>query len=243
MTNEKTSRFDDSVIDQRIERAVSAFERHEYSDALEELEGVLQERPRFPDVWNKVGLCLAMMGRLEEALERFERAVDIAPDYAEAHLNRAIVLNSLGRFSDAEEAFSKASSLDRLPEGKIPSEVGNQIANLHAKLGDLYMVAERTWEAAREYREALDVRPRFVDIRTKYAEALIELDELEEALEELEQIVAERPELASAHLRLGVVLRRLGREEEATAAWMRCLELKPDERRARAYLASVGQER
>lgn len=241
MTAEFSSNSNGISVDQRIERAVSAFERHDYEGALDDLKEILDHRPTFPDVWNKAGLCLAMLGKLEEALEHLDRAVDIAPDYAEAHLNRAIVLNTLGRFTDAEDAFARASSLDQLSEGMVPSEVGNQIAILHAKLGDLYRVADRTWEAVREYRQALEVRPRFQDIRAKHAEALIELDELEEAHEELQHIVSERPEFAAAHLSLGVVLRRMGREKEAASAWRRCLELKPDDRRARAYLASLGE--
>lgn len=239
MTADSKSGSEDVPVDLRIERAVSAFERHDYAESLEALRQVLDERPRFPDIWNRAGLCLAMLGELEKALEHLDQAIEIAPDYAEAHLNRAIVLNTLGRFADAEEAFAHASQLDKRDEGTVPSEVGNQIAILHAKLGDLYMVAERMWEAAREFREALAVRPRFLDIRTKYAEALIELDELEEAHEELRHIVSERPKLASAHLRLGVVLRRLGREEEAASAFTKCLELEPNDRRAQAYLASV----
>lgn len=241
MTPESKSGTDELTAEQRIDRAVSAFQRHDYREALEDLEKVLDEKPTFPDVWNKAGLCLAMLGDLEDALQRLDHAVELAPDYAEAHLNRAIVLNSLGRFAEAEKAFASASSLDKRDAGTVPSEVGNQIAILHAKLGDLYMVAERTWEAAREYRQALEVRPRFQDIRTKYAEALIELDELEEALEELEYIISERPEFANAHLRLGVVLRKLGRLDEAASAWEQCLELSPDDRRAQAYLAAVRE--
>lgn len=238
MISESKSGSEDLTVDQRIERAVGAFQRHEYSDALEDLEKVLEEQPGFPDIWNKTGLCLAMLGDLDAALERLDHAIELAPDYAEAHLNRAIVLNSLGRFSEAEDAFGSASALDAKDEGTIPSEVGNQIAHLHAKLGDLYRVAERTWEAAREYRKALEVRPRYVDIRTKYAEALIELDELEEAYEELCYIIDERPEFPDGHLRLGVVLRRLGRDEEAVEQWKKCLELRPGDRRAQAYLAA-----
>lgn len=238
MISDSENGSEDLTVDQRIERAVGAFQRHEYSEALEDLEKVLEEKPRFPDIWNKTGLCLAMLGNLEEALQRLDHAIELAPEYAEAHLNRAIVLNSLGRFSEAEKAFASASSLDTQDEGSIPSEVGNQIANLHAKLGDLYKVAERTWEAAREYRTALEVRPRFFDIRTKYAEALIDLEELEEAHEELRYIVEERPEFPDGHLRLGVVLRRLGRHEEAAEQWKKCLELRPGDRRAQAYLAA-----
>jgi len=225
--------------EQKIKRGVAAWERDDYASALSDFREVLEEHPGFPDVRNKAALCLAMLGELEESLEQLDAAVRIAPTYAEAHLNRAIVLNSLGRFDEAREAFERAGELDRRDSGRILSDVGNRIAVTHARLGDLYMIAERFEAAAREYTEALEVRPRFLDIRTKLAEALIELDELSRARQELEAILEANPEFTGARLRLGLVLKRQGDREGAAQAWTRCLEEDPDDLRARAYLAGV----
>jgi len=224
---------------QRIERGVAAWDRDDYQAALSDFRVVLTEHPDFPDVRNKAGLCLAMLGDLTEALDQLDAAVRIAPGYAEAHLNRAIVLNSLGRFDEAEAAFRRAGELDRRNTGRILSDIGNRIAVTHAKLGDLYMMAEHYDEAASQYEQALDVRPSFLDVRTKLAEALIQLDELDRARKELAEILEQNPAFTSARLRLGVVHNRQGRRKEALREWERCAEEDPKDLRARAYIAAV----
>ncbi len=222
-----------------VARGVSAWERDDFESALETFLGVLAEHPYFADVHNKAGLCLAMLGRLEEALAHFEKAVEQNASYAEAHLNRAIVLNDLGRHDEAAIAFNWAGEADRKDSAVFPSEVGNRIAVTHAQLGDLYLVANHPQRAITNYRAALEVRPRFMDIRSKYAEALIEVGDLETAKNELTLILETRPSFVGARVRLGVVLYRLGRNAEAARQWERCLEDDPTDMRARAYLASV----
>ena len=223
-----------------VARGVSAWERDDFESALGTFLEVLKEHPYFADVHNKAGLCLAMLGRMEEALKHFDDALGLNSAYAEAHLNRGIVLNELGRHDEAQAAFSRAGELDSRDSAAFPSDVGNRIAVTHAQLGDLYLVANHPQEAAQHYKAALGVRPRFMDIRSKYAEALIEMDQLDEALEELETILEARPGFVGARVRLGVVLHRLGDDQAAVREWTRCANDDPTDMRPRAYLASVG---
>jgi tetratricopeptide (TPR) repeat protein len=223
-----------------VARGVSAWERDDFEAALATFEEVLSEHPYFADVHNKAGLCLAMLGRPDEALVHFDEALSQNNAYAEAHLNRGIVLNELGRHDEAQAAFSRAGELDTRDSRAFPSEVGNRIAVTHAQLGDLYLVANHPQEAARHYRAALEIRPRFMDIRSKFAEALIELGELDDAREELDTILEARPGFTGARVRLGVVLHRLGDDAAAVREWRRCAEDDPSDMRPRAYLASVG---
>lgn len=225
---------------QIVARGVSAWERDDFESALETFRGVLEDYPEFADVQNKVGLCLAMLGRLEESLGHFEAAVEHNSSYAEAHLNRGIILNDLGRHEEAQDAFLTAGELDSRDSPVFPSEVGNRIAVTHAQLGDLYLVANHPAKAIQHYRDALEIRPRFMDIRSKFAETLIELGELEQAKEELTVILQARPSFVGARVRLGVVLRRLGDDAGAVTEWNRCLDDDPRDMRARAYLASVA---
>jgi tetratricopeptide (TPR) repeat protein len=224
---------------QSVARGISAWERDDFESALETFRTVLADFPEFADVQNKAGLCLAMLGRLEEALVHFDAALEQNSSYAEAHLNRGIILNDLGRHEEAQDAFVKAGELDTRDSPVFPSEVGNRIAVTHAKLGDLYLVANHPSEAIGHYRAALEIRPRFMDIRSKFAETLIELGELEQARDELSVILESRPSFVGARVRLGVVLHRLGEDDMAVVEWKRCLEDDPKDMRARAYLASV----
>jgi tetratricopeptide (TPR) repeat protein len=222
-----------------VARGVSAWERDDFDSALVTFEEVLEEYP-YADVHNKAGLCLAMMGRTEEALEHFDSALQLNPSYAEAHLNRGIILSELGRHEEAHAAFVKADEIDHRDSRAFPSDVGNRIAVTHAQLGDLYLVANHPREAADHYEAALAVRPRFMDIRSKLAEALIELGELERAREELTEILEHRPNFVGARIRLGVVFHRLGDDEAAVREWQRCAVEDPEDMRPRAYLLSVG---
>jgi tetratricopeptide (TPR) repeat protein len=223
-----------------VARGVSAWERDDFESALATFREVLAEHPYFADVHNKAGLCLAMLGRMEEGLEHFEQAIKLNAAYAEAHLNRGIVLNELGRHDEAQAAFSRAGELDSRDSATFPSDVGNRIAVTHAQLGDLYLVANHPQEAAKHYKAALEIRPRFMDIRSKFAESLIELGDLHEAKEELDTILEARPNFVGARIRLGVVLHRLGDNQAAVREWMRCAADDPEDMRPRAYLISVG---
>src|SRR4051812_31059735 len=131
-----------------IQRAISAWEREDYENALATFREVLVENPRFADVHNKAGRCLGMLRGLEGGLVEFDAALALNCGYAEAHLNRGIVLNELGKHDEAQEAFSKSGKLDTRDGNAFPSDLGNQIAITHAKLGDFYLIANRPADAA-----------------------------------------------------------------------------------------------
>ena len=186
-----------SSLRQIMAQGVAAWESDDFQSAYEHFSGIIEKQPGFADVRNKAGLCLAMMGDTENALDEFDEALKLNDRYAEAHLNRAIVLNDLGRFEEASEAFQLASTLDARDSRVFPSDLGNQLADSHARSGDLYLVANRPEEAAQQYAAAVSVRPRFADLRFKLAEAymnLDRLDDLEGARREWERCAEADPE-------------------------------------------------
>ena len=217
----------------------AAWEQDDFAAAFQHFRTILQDHPNFADIRNRAGLCLAMMGDAEGALEQFDKALEVNDCYAEAFMNRAIVLNDLNRHDEAAECFHRASALDLRDSRAFPSHMGNQLANAHAKTGDLYMAADRPEEAAAEYAAAVEVRPGFLDLRFKLAEAYIDLDMLGEALGHLEEILVANPNFAGARVRLGALLNRMGDTKRARQEWELCAEQNPDDRRIRAYLASL----
>ena len=144
---------------QIVAQGVGAWEWDDFESALKTFVGVLEDFPHFADVRNKAGLCEAMLGRLEKALLHFDAALEENPSYAEAHLNRGIVLNELGRHEEAQEAFDEAGQIDTRDSRAFPSDVGNRIAVTHAQLGDLYLAANRSEEAAQR-KPRSTTRPR-----------------------------------------------------------------------------------
>lgn len=230
-----------SQVKRQIAEAVSAWEAEDHEEALERFDRVLEANPTFPDVHNKRGLCLALLGRSEEAEAAFAEAIRLAPGYAEAHLNRGIVLQELGLHADATASFAEAERLDHhRGDPAFPSDLGNRLAVTHAQLGDLYLVADRPLMAAEHYEAALKIRPRFIDIRAKLGEALMDAGELQRARAEFETALDQNPDFVGARLRLGIVKRRLGDRDGAIEEWQLCALADRNDLRSRAYLASVG---
>ena len=229
----------DPSVRQTIAFGNAAWEQDDFAAAYEHFRAILQDHPNFADIRNRAGLGLAMMGDPEGALEQFDEALEVNDCYAEALMNRAIVLNDLNRHDEASECFHRASALDLRDSRAFPSHMGNQLANAHAKTGDLYMAADRPEEAATEYAAAVEVRPNFLDLRFKLAEAYMDLDMLGEALTHLEEILVANPSFVGARVRLGALLSRLGDTDRARQEWELCAEQNPDDRRIRGYLASL----
>jgi tetratricopeptide (TPR) repeat protein len=227
-------------IHQRLTEGINAWDRQDYEVALSVFRAVLKENPGFADVHNRVGLCLAMLNRPEDALAAFGQALELNPSYAEAHLNRGIVLTEVARHDEAQKAFDEASRLDTRDGLAFPSSVGNQLAATHGRLGDLYRVAGRLDLSVEQFRAGLEIRPRYLDLRANLAEVLVEMERVDEAREELDWVLQENPGFTGARIRLGVVFHHLGDTESAIREWTRCLEEDPKDLRPRAYLASVG---
>jgi len=122
---------------------------------------------------------------------------------------------------------------------EFPSDLGNQLADSHARSGDLYLVANRPEEEAQQYAAAVAVRPRFADLRFKLAEAYLDLDRLDDARDHLEAILEMSPGFLGARVRRGALLHRLGDLVGARKEWTLCAEGDPEDRRVQTYLAAL----
>ena len=134
---------------------------------------------------------------------------------------------------------TRQALLDVRDSGAFPSHIGNQLANAHAKTGDLYMATDRPEEAAGEYATAVEIRPNFLDLRFKLAEAYMDLDMWVDAYPHLKEILVKNPVFGGARVRLDALLNRMGDTEGARREWELCAEQNPDDCRIKAYLASL----
>ncbi|MEZ4415131.1 MAG: tetratricopeptide repeat protein [Gemmatimonadota bacterium] len=216
-----------------------AWDREDLLAVLGECQRSLVRHPRYADLHNRAGICLALLDQLDESVAAFDRALQINPEYLEAQLNRAIVLSELGRYEASGEAFQQVAEL-ALSRDEPLGPVGSRIADAHARLGDLYRVAGEHERASHEYRAALELRPAFLDIRARLGETYLALDQLARSRVELEAILERNPELPGVRLHLGIVHYRMGDLGRAREEWARCIEEDPTDVRARAYLAAVG---
>ena len=222
--------------DALVQRAREAFDRRDYTAALEDLREVVEKHPHFADVRHLMGLCLSLLGRPDEALDQFDVALAENDAYIDAHLNRAITLNELGRYDEARAAFERAGEAERQPGGRFPTSVSARLANAHAAMAELYMAASAPAEAVRELRKALELRPTFHDVRNRLAEALMRLGELEAAKDELDRALTGNGRFMQARLNLGLIHYRLGKMDRAREQWEECRSQQPNSPQVRAYL-------
>jgi tetratricopeptide (TPR) repeat protein len=73
--------------------------------------------------------------------------------------------------------------------------------------------------------------------------SLAQADKLEEALDAFRKAVELKPDLAEAHINLGLLLYRLGKADEAEKALLKALELKPEEPKTKEALANIYFEK
>ena len=73
--------------------------------------------------------------------------------------------------------------------------------------------------------------------------SLAQADKLEEALDAFRKAVELKPDLAEAHINLGLLLYRQGKVDEAEKALLKALELKPEESKTKEALADIYFEK
>ncbi|CAN5659775.1 hypothetical protein BH23GEM6_BH23GEM6_22760 [soil metagenome] len=228
--------------EQLLDRGRQEFERDRFAEALELLREVTRRQPGYADAHNLLGLCLSLVGETVEALDAFDRAVSLNPRYVEALVNRALTLNDLGRYDEARTSFERAAEADfEEGVGRFPAVLTGRLANKHMELGDLYSLGGALKDAAKQYRRALRLRPRFADIRNRLGRTLLDMGEAPAAIAELEKTLEINPGFVDARINLGLAWYRMGELPRAREEWERCREQLPGSAQVDVYLKLLGR--
>ncbi len=177
---------------------------------------------------------------IEFGRQMFERAIKLDPGFAGAWAGLATAHVHLfswrGREPDldnARKASSRALELD--PE----------LAEAHVAAGQGLSMDQRYAEAAVEFERAIELDPALFDAYYYYARSCFKAGDLENGLRLFRQAQSVRPEDYQSCALMSLVLRQLGRRDEARgadqiafASVTRHLDLNPDD--ARAYSLGAG---
>ncbi len=162
---------------------------------------------------NNLGALLEDSGRHAEALAHLREAVRLRPDEVLIRRNLARTLVSLGRRAEALKEYEWI--LARIPPDP----------ELYARMGDLLADEGRTDEAAADYRQALLLDPAHGAVRYKLAELYLRASQLQLAQQVIQEAMRQAPQASWPHDLRGVIEAKLGRTDEALAAFRRSLEL------------------
>ena len=203
-------------------------------EAVAEYERALAADPKHAKAHNNLALALVELGRLEEAAKHFEQSVALDPK-PEIYSDLGFVMFQLGKPDDAVADYKKALALDpSCPSAHVNMAVaavqagdlataeahyrkalpGRPTAETHNGLGYVLGREGRLDGAIAEYRKAIEIDPKFTPAYNNLAEALVAQGDLEQAVQYYRASLAEHPS-AAVYNALGIVLRRLGRTDEA----------------------------
>lgn len=196
----------------------------------------LDLEPEMAPAHNNLGNVLRDQGALPEAAQTYARALRLQPEFFAAAANLAQVLARLDDTprADVQVAYERALAIAERT-GRRDSDV----ANIHNARGNLLHAAGRATDAIEAYREAVAIDPGFFEAHLNLAQAYARELQLPLAVESLRAAIALRPDELAPYKRLALALRRLQRNDEATAVYRAWHERDPDDPIA-AHMANVG---
>jgi Flp pilus assembly protein TadD len=154
-----------------------------------------------PAIHSDLGFVLERQGMIDEASEQYRKSLALDPQSASAHFNLAGSLARRGEFVEAERHFRAA--LEEVPN-----------AQTYTGLGIVLSHQGRVDEAIANLNDAIEADPKQPTAYDQLGTIMVEQGRFEEAASNYRHLIRARPN-AAAHQKLGEVLMKLGRADEA----------------------------
>jgi tetratricopeptide (TPR) repeat protein len=205
---------------------VVAYQRGQYSAAVELLERAVEQDPNNSQKLTHLGAAQQSLGRSQEAATSFSRAIAANPRYTDAHNNLGVALNALGRGDEAELSYRQALSIK--PD----------YADAHNNLGILLREQRRLDEAEHCYREALRINPNYHEAHVNLGRLLVQRDRADEAAASYQRALQIRPQYSDAHNNLGLLYKRQHELDRAIDCFQKAIQFSSRNCDARINLVS-----
>lgn len=192
-----------------------------------ELLRALELRPDSTNVLNALGCVYLQQGRYAESEATFQRAIAAKPNWTDPHFNYGRLLKKMGKNDEALAQFRTA----------VEAAPVNATARLYLaqELGERGQYAE----AEAQYRASIQLSPSLV-AEGNLAGILLHSGRDTEAASLLWQIAKEYPLDSLTHLRLGQLLEKQDRRQEAKKEYEATLLTDPQNAEARSAIQRLG---
>lgn len=184
-------------------------------DAIDARRGfveAIEADPELVDAHLALGLEYAGDGNAPQAIREFERAAELRPGYADIRYQLGLAYVEVGRLSDAIGAFRAALSIN--PAFHFARQ------NLALAL----FRDGRLGQAIQEYDRLIAAGRRSADLYMQLGLAQVENGDAAEGEKMFRCGIEQNPDFALNYYHLGVACQRLGRREDARAAWKQFLD-------------------
>jgi hypothetical protein len=106
---------DISGIDMEFLKGIFSLRNGLYKEAVDILEGVIEENPDYAPAYFYIGKCFNLMGNPDSAENSLRTALELIPEEPDYLIELAIVLEKLKRDTEASTLYKKAGLLRRKP--------------------------------------------------------------------------------------------------------------------------------
>lgn len=237
---------------ERVHLADALREEGRLDDALAELAMAIRDNPALPDAYVRMADIHRERGDYSEAERAYGRASDLEPNNFHSVYHHALMLQLLERLAESVRVYLRALTLrpdDRdanlnlataylqlreprqaLPYAQRAVRVDPGYAPGRVNLGAVYSALDRHREAVLEYEAALEHAGATPEALLNMAESLNKLQRYDEMAHTLDRLVAMDPSptiAAIAYERMGSALFRMGRHDDALAAFRIATEKDP----------------
>ncbi|TFG22658.1 MAG: tetratricopeptide repeat protein, partial [Promethearchaeota archaeon] len=224
----------------RINKALKSFCNGDRSEAITQMESVIQEGSEDPAHWNAMGFAYSEVNRHEEAVKAYEKALELNEKYhrpgttntlyyRNISLNLVQSLYFLGRY---ERGISILHSLLAFNQKDVRAY--NDLALLYNANGDFP-------NAMFAANSAIKIRPKFYSAHSHLGHALLKLGNLLEAERNIRKALQLAPDYPRAHYYYALLYLEKNQGEDALRECQAALDLDPSFQEARDLKSKLEQ--
>jgi tetratricopeptide (TPR) repeat protein len=213
--------------------------------AFEAYKEALALDPPFPEAFFNAGFFYMKRRNFAKAKECLSRYASIAEDPKKKAKAAAIVKEIEARDLD-DSVFREAYDFIRMGEEEKGIERAREFLSRHSGVWNGWFLLgwglrrlDRWEDAIEAFRKAAELGGESCDVRNELAICLMETGDLAAARKELEKALRLENDNVKVISNLGVVALRSGRKSEAAAFFRTVLEIDPEDRIAKSYLADL----
>ena len=178
---QKALEINPAAVEVLVRLGMALAEAGRFDEAIAHYRKVLEIRPESDSdaydatTYDLMGEALSGKGEMAEALQNLQKATQLRPGFAPYLYDQALALVRLNRFDEAQESVEAALRADA------------NLALAHELLGGLLAKKQQLPEAAREYRQVLQLSPGFSRAHLDLATVLAAQGDMPGAVEHLRE--------------------------------------------------------
>lgn len=193
-------------VDAALRAGQAAFARQDFEAARQNFAKVVRLAPSMEQGHGALGAALLRLGRYQEAVRELEAAVALQKSDSIAQTNLALAYLQGGEPAKAVARFAALDAQAKAQKRTLPPNVLSNYAHALVATRDLN-------QAASKMKAAVLAAPREAGLRDDLGSIYAQQKQWNDAQREFAAAVRLKPELAIAHLHLGLAMQALGQPD------------------------------